>query len=126
MNVKYTSAGTHYVTAIFSGDGYKTSVGSSVIKVNKKATAITASAATLKAKVAKKITVVLKSGTKAVAGKKVTITVNGKTYSGKTLSNGKAVISVKVLKAGKFYAIVKFAGDGAYTASSKKVLYTVK
>jgi hypothetical protein len=52
--------------------------------------------------------------------------VNGKTYSGKTLSNGKAVISVKVLKAGKFYAVVKFAGDGAYKATSKKVLYTVK
>lgn len=127
LDVSYATATTKYVTLTFMDDpDYDADMDFAKIIVNKKATTLTASKATLKAKQAKKVTVTLKSGGKAVAGKKVTITVNGKTFSGKTNANGKATISVKVNKAGTFVATVKFAGDGAYKASTKKVKYTVK
>jgi len=37
-----------------------------------------------------------------------------------------AKISVKVAKKGKFKAVAKFAGDSAYKAVTKKVVFTVK
>lgn len=128
VDVKYASAATKYATIIYAGEGnlYKSSMATAKISVTKKATALTAAKATLKVKKVKKVTITLKSAGKAVAGKKITIKVNGKTFSAKTNSKGKATISVKVLKKGKFNAVVKFAGDGAYNAVSKTVKYTVK
>lgn len=122
------SAATKYVTAVYMGEGsiYKASIDTAKVTVNKKSATLTASKATLKVNKAKKVTVTLKSNGKAVAGKKITITVNGKTFTAKTNSNGKATISVKVAKKGNFNAVVKFAGDGAYKAVTKKVKYTVK
>lgn len=128
LDVKYASATTKYATIIYAGEGnlYKSSMATAKISVTKKATALTAAKTTLKVKKAKKVTITLKSAGKAVAGKKITIKVNGKTFSAKTNSKGKATISVKVLKKGKFNAVVKFAGDGAYNAVTKTVKYTVK
>ena len=122
------SATTKNVVAVFLGEGnlYKGSYDTATVKVNKKSTALTAKAATLKVKKAKKISVTLKSGKTAIKGKKVTITVNGKTFSAKTNAKGVATISVKVTKKGKFNAKVKFAGDGAYKASNKTIKLTVK
>lgn len=54
--------------------------------------------------------------------KKVTITVNGKTFYAKTNAKGIATISVKVFKTGKFWAIVKFAGDSVYNAATKSIV----
>ena len=73
-----------------------------------------------------KIKVTLKSGSKLLANKKVTIKVNGKTFAAKTNAKGVATIAVKVAKKGTFTALVKFAGDSAYTAKSVKAKYTVK
>ena len=127
VTVKNIAAGTHSIVAYFAGDNNtKASLDTAVLKVNKRATALTASKATLAVKKVKKIKVALKSAKKAVAGKKVTITVNGKTFTAKTNSKGIATISVKVLKKGKFTAAVKFAGDATYKAAIKKVVYVVK
>ena len=128
LPVKYASATTKYATVIFAGEGnlYNAAVGTAKITVVKKATKITASKATLKVKKAKKITVTLKTGTTPIKGQKITIKVNGKTFSAKTKANGKATISVKVLKKGKFTATISYAGNGAYKAATKKVYFTVK
>ena len=122
------AATTKNVIAVFLGEGnlYQGSIDAAKVTVAKKSTALTAAKATLKVNKAKKVTVTLKSNGKAVAGKKVTITVNKKTFSAKTDSKGKATITVKVAKKGTFNAVVKFAGDSAYKATSKKVKYTVK
>lgn len=59
--------------------------------------------------------------------KKVTLKVNGKTFSAKTNSKGQATFKITNLsKKGKFVANVKYAGDKTYAAASKKVTLTVK
>ena len=122
------AATTKYVSAAFLGEGnmYSGSYDSATIKVNKKATTLTAKKATLKAKKAKKIKVTLKTGKTLLKGKKVSITVKGKTFKATTNSKGVATIKVKVAKKGKYTATVKFAGDGAYNAVTKKIKLTVK
>ena len=87
LSVKYSSAGTHYVTVSFAGDDdFKSSIGSGKVVVGKKSTALKAPKPTLKVKKAKKISITLKSNGKAIANKKITLKVNGKTFSAKTNS----------------------------------------
>lgn len=127
LSVKYATSGTHYVTVSFAGDDdYKSSIGSSKIVVSKKSTTLKAPKATLKVKKAKKISITLKSNGKAIANKKITLKVNGKTFSAKTNSKGVAFIKVKVTKKGSFKYTAKFAGDGAYKAVSKTGKIAVK
>ena len=97
-------------------------------KVTKKATKITAKKKTFKAKTkVKKYAITLKSGKKAVKKVKVTIKIGKKTYTAKTNAKGKATFKIKKLtKKGKYNAVIKFKGNSAYKASSKKVKITIK
>ena len=97
-------------------------------KVTKKATKITAKKKKFKAKTKiKKYSITLKSGNKAVKKVKVTIKIGKKTYTAKTNSKGKATFKIKKLtKKGKYNAVIKFKGNSAYKASSKKVKITIK
>lgn len=91
------------------------------------ATKITAKKATFKAKKSKKYAIVLKAGKKAVSKVKVTLKVGKKTYKAKTNAKGKAVFKLKKLnKKGKYTAVIKFAGNANYKASTKKVKIVVK
>ena len=126
--VKYSSATTKYAYLSFvDTDGnYIASLETVKITVSKKATTMSVAKATLKVKKAKKIKVTLKSEGKALAKKKVTIKVNGKTFKATTNAKGIAMVSVKIAKKGSFTAQVSFAGDGAYNTVTKKVKLTVK
>ena len=64
---------------------------------------------------AKYLTVVLKNskGT-GVAGKTLTITLNGKPYTGVTNANGQFKTKITLSKIGKYSCTVKFAGDDSY------------
>ena len=127
--VKFTSAGTYYATVTFVGDDtYKSSIGTSKVVVSKKATKITAPKKSFKAKVkTKKVKITLKSGSTLLKNKKITLKVNGKTYTAKTNSKGVATIKVtKLTKKGTFTYTVKFAGDKAYKAITKKGKITIK
>ena len=61
-----------------------------------------------------------------VAGKKVTFTVNGKTYSATTNAKGVATVNVSLSKKGTYSFTAKFAGDGAYKAITKSAKLTIK
>lgn len=127
LAIKYASAATHYVFVSFLGDeSNKPSVANSKIVVSKKTTAISAPKSSLKVKKVKKIAITLKSNGKAVTNKKITIKVNGKTFSAKTNSKGIAYVKVKLTKKGTFKYTVKFAGDNAFKSVSKTGKLTVK
>ncbi|MBO7713478.1 MAG: right-handed parallel beta-helix repeat-containing protein [Methanobrevibacter sp.] len=121
-------SGTYYYSLCFLGDDdYKASFKTVKVTVKKQAVKASFAKATLKVKKAKKVKFTLKdSKGKAISGKKITIKVNGKTFSAKTNSKGVASIKVKVAKKGKFTATAKFAGDNTYKAISKKAKFTVK
>lgn len=63
---------------------------------------------------------------KAVSGKKISFTVNGKTYSAKTNSKGTATVNVSLNKKGTYSFTVKFAGDDTFATSSAKAKLTLK
>ena len=58
---------------------------------------------------------------------KVALKVNGKTYSAKTNSKGKATFKItKLAKKGKFTAAVTYKGSSYYSKLTKKVKIIVK
>ena len=119
---------------VFLGDeGYDASMSVYLITINQKPVTITAAAKTYKASAkTKKYTVTLKTvkgadgKTYFAAGKKVTLSVNGKTYTAKTNAKGQATFSLKITKKGKFTATIKYAGDSTYKATSKTAKITIK
>ena len=97
--------------------------------VKKVATKIVAAKKTFKVKTkVKKYTISLKTKAgKAIKKVRVTLKVKGKTYKATTNKKGKATFKIKNLKnKGKYTAVIKFAGNKNYKASSKKVKLTVK
>ena len=128
FNVNVAKKGTYQITVSYLGnDKNNAVVAVKNVKVNVQATKATFKKATLKVKKAKKVKFTLKDASgKAIKGKKITVKVNGKTFSAKTNAKGVASIKVKVAKKGKFTAVAKFAGDDTYKAISKKAKFTVK
>ena len=125
-----TAAKTYTVTIKFAGDDvYAASTVSAKVKLNKEKTKVTAPKKTFKkSKKVKKVVIKLKNSKgKAIAKKKVTLTVNKKKYTAKTNKKGKATFKVKNLKKkGTFKYKVKFAGDTQYKASKKTGKIKVK
>ena len=121
---------TYTATVTYAGE---TGILSDSIKVNvvvKKATPkLTAAKKTFKVKdKTKKYVVTLKTDkNKVYKNQKVTVKVNGKTYSAKTNAKGQATFKLtKLTKKGKFTATVKFAGNSYYNKVSRSIKITVK
>ncbi len=114
----------------FPGDNdYKASSASIKVTINKGKATIKAASKTFRKKDKSKIYTVtlLDSGKKPVKNVKITIKVNGKTYSAKTNAKGVAKFKITNLKkAGTYKATVKYAGNKYYRQSSKTVKIKVK
>ena len=114
----------------YQGDkNYIESTKTVKVTVKKANPKITATAKTYKLNVkTKKYQIILKNNKNQVLkSAKVTLKVNGKTYSGKTNANGKATFSITNLKKiGKFPAVITFPQTSYYNTITKKVTITVK
>ena len=114
----------------FAGDkNYKAASTTAKVTVKKINTKIAAKAKTFKYEdKTKKYTITLKDNkNKVLKNKKVTLKVNGKTYTAKTNSKGVATFKLnKLTKKGKFNAAITYAGDKYYNKANKKAKLTVK
>ena len=127
INLKY--AGTYtFAVAYLGDDEYNGSFIVAKILVNKQKGSLTVPAKTYKASAkTKTITATFKSASgKAVKGKKITFTVNGKTYTATTDSNGLAKVNVSLSKKGTYSFTAKFAGNNMYAAISKTAKVVIK
>lgn len=116
---------TYYVTITFDGDtsNIKSTTYVKVI-INKATPKLTAKSKTFKKSLkTKKYTVTLKTNrNKVMKNTKLTLKVNGKTYSAKTNAKGQATFKItKLTKKGKFNAVVTYKGNAYYNKLSKKV-----
>lgn len=124
--------GSHTLTAAYAGDNTtepSTSAPATVV-VTKAASAVTAKAKVSgkSKKGAKKVvlTVTVKSATSAAPAGKVTVKVKGKTK--KTVpvtvgANGKAKVTLKNLKRGKYTVVLTYAGNADVAASKGKAFF---
>ena len=124
-----------FAVAFLGDEDYNATMSVYMITINKKTVTMSATSKSYKASSkSKKYKVTLKTikGASAdgktyfAAGKKVTLKVNGKTYSAKTNKKGVAKFTLKLTKKGKYTAKLKFAGDGTYKACSKTIKIRVK
>ncbi|WP_297983405.1 Ig-like domain-containing protein, partial [uncultured Methanobrevibacter sp.] len=107
----------------FLGDEYyNASFAVAKITVNPEPVKLTTAKKTYKANAkTKTLTATLTtSRSSPIAGKKISFTVNGKTYTGTTNSKGIATVKVSISKKGTYSFTAKFAGDDRYNAISIK------
>ena len=122
--------GIYVATISFEGDNILLSSSATAkVVVNKATPKLTASAKIFKVNVkTKKYAITLKNNNNQVMkNTKVTLKVNGKTYSVKTNSKGVAAFKITNLKKkGKFTAVVTYAGSKYYNKVTKKPKITIK
>ncbi len=127
INLKY--AGTYtFAVAYLGDDNYNGSFIVAKIVVNKQKGSLTVPAKSYKASAkTKTLTATFKSAKgNLVKGKKVSFTVNGKTYTATTNAKGVATVKVSLNKKGTYKFTAKFAGDKTYAAISKTAKLTIK
>jgi C1A family cysteine protease len=118
-------------TATITVDGFgkyvKTNATAKII-VKKDTIKMTAKAKTFKKSLkTKKYAITLKNSEgKAVKNLKVTLKVNGKTYTAKTNSKGQVTFNLKITKKGKFSAVISYKGDKTYEEATKNVKITIR
>jgi hypothetical protein len=135
-NLDMIRAGRYTMAFSFGGDdNYNSTFAVVCVDLDKKPITIKASAKTYKTSTKTQYTITLKTivGSSAdgkvylKSGKKVTLQVNGKTFSGKTNSKGQVTFKITNLnKNAKYKATISYAGDKTYEAASKTVTLTVK
>ena len=112
------------ISVIFSGASGSFTALQQIVVLTKETpveieTKITAPSVTKVYNVNKKFTATLKdANNKAISGVKVTITLNGKTYTKPTNVKGQAILDLPNLAPKTYKVSVKFAGDSKYKASS--------
>lgn len=120
---KYT-----FVVAFLGDDEYNGTMAAAFVNVTQHVPKLTASAKSFKASAkTKTISATFKTANgNAISGKKISFTVNGKTYTAKTNSKGVASVKIALTKKGTYTAAAKFAGDNTYKATSTKFKVTIK
>ena len=109
-----------FAIAFLGDDNYTGSFEVAIIKVSKQSPKLTAPSKTYKSTAkTKALTATLKSANgNAISGKKISFTVNGKTYTATTNAKGIATVNVSLNNKGTYSFVAKYAGDGMYQAST--------
>ncbi|WP_048812333.1 hypothetical protein [Methanobrevibacter ruminantium] len=117
-----------FAIAFLGDDDYNGSFEVAIIKVSKQSAKLTTAAKTYKTSAkTKALSSTFKSAKgNAISGKKISFTVNGKTYTGTTDSKGVATVKVSLSKKGTYSFTAKFAGDGMYKETSVSSKLTLK
>ena len=113
--------GKYPVSIAFLGDKeHKGAFATATITIDPIKTGLTASAKTYLATAkTKSFTATLKDAKgNILANKKVTFTVNGKTYTANTNAKGVATVKLALTAAKTYTVTIKFAGDSVYAAST--------
>ena len=122
--------GSYKATLVYDGSIIYNKATKTVKFTVKKATPkLFAKAKTFKKSVkTKKYTVTLKTNkNKVMKNTKLTLKVNGKTYSATTNAKGQATFKItKLIKKGKFAGTIAYKGNAYYNKLTKKVKITVK
>ncbi len=129
LQINLKNAGTYTFAVAFLGDDdYNGSFIVAKIVVKKQKGSLTVPAKSYKASAkTKTLTATFKNAKKhPVKGKKITFTVNGKTYSATTNAKGVATVKVSLNKKGTYKFTAKFAGNNMYAAMSKTGKLTIK
>ena len=97
------------------------------ITIVKKVSALTIKDVSYKVTSTKKLSATFRDqNKKLIKNKKVTFTVNGKTYTATTNSKGVATVKITLNKKGTYKYTAKFEGDSLYNAVTKKAKLTIK
>ena len=129
VKIALSKKGTYPVVISFLGDDkYNGSLVVTKIKVNPQKVKLTVAKKTYKAsKKTKYLTATLKAtNKKAIKGKKLVFTVNGKKYTAKTNKKGIAKVKVKLSKKKTYKVTVQFAGDNTFKKITKKGKVVIK
>jgi hypothetical protein len=129
LTLSTLTAGTHTLTAQYSGDGFYSSSTSPVFIeiVNGSVSTITTISETnviYGTASSVTVTVIPSSGSTTVTGN-VTLSVDGGATSSAVLSVGSATFNLGVLKAGNHSLVANFAAQGSFTSSSGQATLVV-
>ena len=129
LKVSLSKSGTYDIYSIFRGDErfLGSAMVANTITINKKESVLTVKNVAYKVSATKKLSATFKDKKgNLIKNKKVTFTVNGKSYSATTNSKGVATVKISLNKKGKYTYKAKFAGDSTYKAVTKSATLTVK
>ena len=116
-----------FAVAFLGDDEYNASFIVAKINVTKQSPKLTTANKSYKASAkTKTLTATFKTALgNPIKSKKITFTVNGKTYTGTTNANGVASVKVSLSKKGTYSFTVKYAGDNTFNTVSKTGKLTI-
>ena len=129
LKLSLSSAKTYSIYSIFQENCEEylpSNMVANTITIVKKPSYLTLKNLSYKVTATKTLTATFKDkNNKLIKNKKVTFTVNGKTYSATTNSKGVASVKITLNKKGTYTYTAKFAGDSTYSAVTKSAKLTV-
>ena len=129
IKIALSNKGVYPVVVSFLGDEkYNGSIAVSKITINPQKVKLIVAKRTYKVRFKNKFlyATLRAANNKAIAGKKIVFTVNGKKYTAKTNSKGVARVKVNLSKRKNYRFTVNFAGDNTFNKLSKQGNVVIK
>ena len=119
IKLKFSKLKSYKVSASYSGNKiYKKASSKGIIKVTKTATVISAPDVSMFPNEAKSFSITLKTNTgKALSKQKLTVKVDGKTYSKTTNNNGQVILNFNFGNENKYSVDIIYKGTSIYKSS---------